>query len=265
MGTLPFSVRRLLLLPALALFGAILLPWQIRLQQCGAKAGFCAVPLTLGLREQLGQSGFLAALSGFRAPLAAILWIEAHGAWEKTEWGRMAALFDTVTTLQPKTPLYWDMAAWHMAWNASASTLMDTRQQSEALRERAARQYVLLGRDLLERGIRNNPQNYQLRDTLGRLARDKEGDHAAAADAFSGAAACPGAPAYLKRFAAYESSLAPGREREAYGKLLRLHREGGARNAPTLLARLRELEEKLRIPEDQRIGREEANPAGKTP
>jgi len=29
------------------------------------------------------------------------------------------------------------------------------------------------------------------------------------------------------------------------------------------LARLRELEEKLRIPEDQRIGREEANPGGR--
>jgi len=63
--------------------GALLLPWQRELRTSATKARFHPVPLGLDLREQIGQSGFLAALSGFRAPVAALLWIEAHGAWKR--------------------------------------------------------------------------------------------------------------------------------------------------------------------------------------
>jgi hypothetical protein len=248
--SMPRSFGALLLV---AMAGFLLLPWQIHLQKAARAAGFQTTSLDLDLREQIGQSGFLAALSGFRAPLAAILWIEAHSAWEKTEWGRMEGLFDTVTTLQPHTLLYWDNAAWHMAWNASAASLQDLKQPSEILRERMARQYVALGRNFLERGIRNNPDQYLLYERLGFLLRDKEQDHAGAADAFSKAASFPDAPAYLKRFAAYETAQSPGREREAYRRLLELYNEGEKQRVPTLVTRLRELEEKLEIPMDQRI------------
>ena len=246
-------LRSLVAVLLLAFLGAILLPWQIRLQHQGKTAGFRSISLNLGLREQIGQSGFLAALSGFRSPLAAILWIEAHSAWEKTEWGRMASLFDTVITLQPHNLLYWDIAAWHMAWNASAAALQDRMQPSQALRERAARQYIALGRDILERGIRNNPDDYLLYERLGILLRDKQQDHSAAADAFSKAASFSSAPAYLKRFAVYEVSKVPGREREAYDRLRSLYDEGKKERFPTLLGRLQELEKKLSIPMEQRI------------
>jgi hypothetical protein len=237
----------------LGVFGALLIPWEIRLQQTAQESHFRTTPLTLGLREQIGQSGFLAALSGFRAPVAAFLWIEAHTAWEKTEWGRMARLFNTVTTLQPHTLLYWDIAAWHMAWNASISVLHDTKQKSEVLRERARRQYIQLGRDILENGIRNNPDSYLLYERLGILLRDKVEDHSAAADAFAKAASFSDAPAYIHRFAAYEMGKVPGRERETYDLLLSLYREGGKQRMPALITKLRELETKLDIPKEQRI------------
>ncbi|MCE9543324.1 MAG: hypothetical protein K8R38_07390, partial [Verrucomicrobia bacterium] len=162
-------LRSLIAIVMLAMVGGVLLPWQIELQKLAQKAHFRTAPLNLSLREQVGQSGFLAALSGFRSPLAAFLWIDAHTAWEKTEWGRMNGLFNTVTTLQPHSLLYWDIAAWHMAWNASVAALQDRKQQSEALRERARRQYIELGRDFLERGIRNNPDQYLLYERLGIL------------------------------------------------------------------------------------------------
>ena len=136
----PFRSLAALLMVAVA--GALLLPWQMELQKLSNKSGFRTAVLDLSLREQIGQSGFLAALSGFRSPLAAFLWIEAHSAWERTEWGRMNALFNTVTTLQPHSLLYWDIAAWHMAWNASAAALQDRKQQSEVLRERYARKVI---------------------------------------------------------------------------------------------------------------------------
>src|SRR5205814_10645754 len=50
---------------------------------------FRGVEFNLGLREQIGQLGFVAALSGFRSLVADVLFIQAHVAWERTEWGRV--------------------------------------------------------------------------------------------------------------------------------------------------------------------------------
>ena len=237
----------------LAICGAALLPLQIWIQREAAAAHFRKTDLNLDLRERVGQMGFLAALSGFRSPLAAFLWIEAHTAWENTEWGRMAGIFDTVTTLQPRSLLYWDMAAWHMAWNASVAAMQDEKQPSEALRIRAQRQYFELGKDLLERGIRNNPDRYQLYLQLGVLLRDKFEDHCGAADAFLMASTFPDAPPYCRRFAGYEMAKCPGREREAYELLRKLYLEGEAQRLPTLINVLREMEKKLDIPESERV------------
>jgi hypothetical protein len=246
-------LRSLVALLMVAVAGAFLLPWQMELQRLSKKARFRTTALDLSIREQIGQSGFIAALSGFRSPVAAFLWIDAHMAWERTEWGRMEALFNTVTTLQPHSLLYWDIAAWHMAWNASAAAQQDRKQQSEVLRERARRQYIELGRDFLERGIRNNPDSYLLQERLGILLRDKVEDHDGAANAFARAASLPGAPAYIARFAGYEAAKVPGRERDAYDRLLALYNEGGRMRAPNLTHLLRQLEEKLNIPVGQRI------------
>src|SRR2546430_17680614 len=53
------------------------------------RAFFHGAKLNLDLRQQIGQLGFIAALSGFRALVADVLWISAHTAWENTQWGKM--------------------------------------------------------------------------------------------------------------------------------------------------------------------------------
>lgn len=241
----------------LLFFGAVRLPFETALDEEQRAAMLRQTALNLDLREQVGQTGFLAALSGFRSPLAAILWIEAHTAWEKTEWGRMAGLFDTVTALQPRSTLYWDMAAWHMAWNASVAALDDEAVQSEALRQRNQQQYFKLGRDFLERGIRNNPQDSFLHHQLAVLLRDKFEDHCGAADAFLRAAELPGARPHVARFAGYEMAKCPGREREAYEYLRALYQQGESQRLPTLLTIIHDLEKKLDVPSDQRINSED--------
>lgn len=247
------KARRTLAVLMLAVFGAALLPLQIRITNEARAAGFRKTDLSLDLRERIGQMGFLAALSGFRSPLAAFLWIEVHTAWENTEWGRMAGLIDTVTTLQPRSILYWDLAAWHMAFNASVAAMQDTKQPSEALRIRAQRQYFNMGRDLLERGIRNNPDKYQLYLQLGVLLREKFEDHCGAAEAFMKASEFPDAPPYCRRFAAYEMAKCPGRERESYELLKKLYLEGDKQRLPTLINLLQEMEKKLDIPASERV------------
>jgi hypothetical protein len=236
-----------------AIFGAAKLPIEHAISVEHRRHHFRAVDVNLDLREQVGQLGFVAALSGFRSLVADALFVQAHAAWERTEWGRVLVLFRQVTTLQLRALLFWDMAAWHMAWNASTAALNDRTQPRLALRIKAQREYLALGRDFLERGIKNNPDRPQLYEALARLYRDKYDDHERAAEFFAKAANLPGAPSYVKRFGAYELAQCPGREREAYEQLHTLYHSSATERVPTLLRRLKELEIKLDIPADQRI------------
>jgi len=240
----------------LLLFGLVRTPFEIALDRAQRDAHLRQTPLDLSLREQVGQMGFLAALSGFRSPLAAVLWIQAHIAWEDQLWGKMVALLNTVLTLQPRSQAYWDLAAWHMAWNASIASEHDKTVQSPAMRERNSRQYVQLGREILERGIRNNPSSRFLHERLGNLLRDRAQDHCGAAEQYKIAASMPGVSDFVRRFAGYEMAKCPGREREAYDTLLALYNEGEQHHKPTLIITLKELEEKLNIPAEQRISSE---------
>jgi tetratricopeptide (TPR) repeat protein len=235
------------------LFGAVRLPMEHALSETHREMHFRAVDFNLDLREQIGQLGFVAALSGFRSLVADALFLQAHVAWERTEWGRVLLLFRQVTTLQPRALLFWDMAAWHMAWNASTAAMNNSSQPRLALRIKAAREYFQLGKDFLERGIKNNPERPELYEALARLYRDKYEDHEHASEFFAKAAALPGAHGYARRFAAYELAQCAGREREAYEQLRALYDAGERERLPTLLHRLKELEIKLDIPPDQRI------------
>jgi hypothetical protein len=256
-ATSPFLIPHFkFLIPviALAITGAIALPLQTNLSKIRAAAGFTAPSLDLSLRERVGQLSFLAALSGFRSFIAAVDWIEAHVAWQNTEWGRMAGLIDTVTTLQPHSTLYWDTGSWHMAWNAAINARNnEAAEPSEALRIRKERQYVDLGRSMLEDGIKNNPTNRLLYERLGLLLSQRAGDHCAAAEAYAKSASFPDAPPYVKRLAAYELLQCPGSERAAYEALRAVYDLGPDERKPTVITRLQELEEKLGIPPADRI------------
>jgi tetratricopeptide (TPR) repeat protein len=238
---------------SLLFFGAIRFPAEHALTRTHRDLHLRAVDFNLDLREQVGQLGFVAALSGFRSLVADALFVEAHVAWERTEWGRVLLLFRQVTTLQPRAVLFWDMAAWHMAWNASTAAMNDPAQPRLALRIKAAREYYELGKDFLERGIKNNPDRPELYEALARLYRDKYEDHEHASEFFAKAANLPGAHSYAKRFAAYELAQSAGHEREAYDQLRSLYDSGEQERLPTLVRRLKELEIKLAIPPERRV------------
>ena len=64
----------------LLVFGVMKLPAEraLSLQHRSGSAGQFADVVNLDLREKIGQLGFVAALSGFRAMLADFLFIKAH-------------------------------------------------------------------------------------------------------------------------------------------------------------------------------------------
>ncbi len=245
--------RYALLLAGLLAFGALKLPAERHLEAVHRAAFFRGARLDLGLREQIGQMGFLAALSGFRALVADALYLHAHSAWERTEWGRMKLDFDAITSLQPRCLLFWDQAAWHMAYNASVAALENRNQPREALRLKAQREYWMIGEDYLLKGIANNPDRPTLYDRLGFLYREKFKDHCKSAEAYAQCAKLPKAPQYAHRFAAYEMAQCPGREREAYELLRSLYLRGEDERLPTLLRWLDYLQQKLDIPPAERV------------
>lgn len=244
------KVAALLLILA---FGAVRAPLEQSLTQEHRRAYFHGAQLDLGLRAQIGQAAFVAALSGFRSLVSDQLWIQAHSAWERTQWARMIGHFNSVTALQPRVLLFWDNSSWHMAWNASIAALQNPKQPREALRIKAQREYFKIGEDFLLRGIRNNPDRALLYERLGLLYRDKFEDHCKAAEQYAQAAERKDAMSYVKRFAAYELSRCPGHEREAYELLKKLYNMSEDERLPTLLERLSYLQEKLGVPPAERV------------
>ena len=208
--------------------------------------------LSLGLREQIGQSAFIAVLGGFRSVIADLLFIDAYSAWERTDWTYLLLRLRQATELQPRAILFWEMAGWHMAWNAGTAALEDD-SKSPATRRRLQHDYLELGKDFLVRGIAHNPEKPQLYEALARLYRDKLRDHARAAENFEKAARFPGHASYDERFSAYELSYCEGREREAYDRLRALYQRGEKERLPRLLHQLRAMEERLKVPTPERI------------
>jgi hypothetical protein len=245
---------RLLMLAIMVLaFGALRLPLELRLQKEHEAGKFRTAKLDLSLRERIGQANFIAALSGFRAPIADILWIQAHTAWEKTQYGVMAHLFENVTALQPRNFVFWDNAAWHMAWNGSVFVFENPKQPRLAIRKKEQREFFDLGEDFLIRGIRNNPESYQLRITYALFLEQKRKEECGAAEQYRLGAKLKDAPPFMERAAAIHLARCPGNERLAYDQLRNLWLRGVEERKPTVVTLLKKLEEQLEIPREQRI------------
>ena len=206
---------------------------------------------TASLRQQAGQAGFIAALGGLRAAVADLLWIRANTAWRDVQYGRMKLIFDTCTAMQPRRVLFWDISAWHMAWNGAAH--IENHEPDPVVRKAKMREFFMLGKDFLQRGIESNPDSWELYERLGSLYKDKLKDFERAAKAYEEASQRPGHLEFTRRFAAYSLAQVPGREREAYDRLMALFNESEHEWLLTLFRHIQELEVKLAIPDAQRI------------
>lgn len=251
------SARRLtsLVIAAAVLlaFGLARLPIEESLAGRQRAEGLRPPPVQISLREHVTQMTLAAALGGFRSLVAAFLWIDAHTAWEETDWSRMLGLLQSATVLAPRSIMYWDLASWHMAWNASRAAADNPDEPSELRRRHAEREYQEIGRGFIERGIANNPQSSLLQQRLGALLSQKFGDHCAAAEAYAKAASLPDAPPYVKRQAAYEMAACPGHEHEAYAMLKAIYLLGADERQASVVSLLRKLEAKLDIPPAERV------------
>jgi len=182
-------------------------------EQRKASYGFTG-PTAVAIREKVGQGLALAALGGFRGLAANALVLQAHSAWEEQKWVRVRTDFELATMLQPRAAVFWDTAAWHLAWNAAVAAENYSKEPNETRRRIEARRWVEAGRDLLERGTKAVPEKSLLFQRLGDLYWQRLGDYQAAADCYREALKKGDAPPYLERFVGYALDKA-GDERGA--------------------------------------------------
>jgi hypothetical protein len=226
---------------ALLATGALRMPFEAALTRELRAAGLLAAPLAIGTRERIGQTSAVVALGGLRTLVATFLNLRAFTFFTERRWDDVYDTFNTIVDLAPHTRYYWETGAWHQAYNAASYYLYES--ELPPLRRNAAwRASVLRGREFLERGIRNNPDDPNLQAYLGFLLtdrnkfkafRDPDATFAAAADAYQAAADSGRALPYARRFQLYALARVAGRETEALALARALYQNPGNRT-PTM-------------------------------
>jgi hypothetical protein len=235
----------------LVILGVVKVPMENHVAQTLKAAQLRDEPISLGLRETVSQMAFAASLGGLRSLVASITYLRAYVAFEDRDWGRVDSLMTLTTRMQPKEPMYWDEAAWHMAYNAATNT-----QQREdlraAIRNKEFREYVLRGLKITEEGLVYNPDNPKLLIRKAEIYRDRLKDPRPAAEAFL-LAAKKGAKPFYERMGAYELvKLGEPQDLQQAYEILKRHYDQGFRY-PSVLRDLDVLERKLNIPPAQRV------------
>lgn len=152
--------RVLVIVALLALAVAAKGPWEDALRRSrGAHRLGAGEAISVKLRARLGQNLAVALLSGFRGIVADFVWLGAHSAWEDQKWYKMREGIELAVVLQPHSISFWDIGAWHFAWNASYGESVNPKYPSDAYRLKVQRDWILAGKTFLEQGILNNPDN----------------------------------------------------------------------------------------------------------
>lgn len=243
--------RKLAALAVLGAFGLLKLPLEQQVTESLRQSGALSKPVDLGLRENLGQMGFAAALGGLRSLVASVTYLQAYTEFENVNWGKVDSLFQLTTRLQPNYENYWDEASWHMAFNAASSHAQDTTL-APVVRHKLYRDHVQRGIDILHEGLRFLPESGKLWVRLGDIYARRSLEPKQAAQCYLRGFTHGALPVY-ERLAAYEFFKAGDDEslRTAYGILQRSYRQGV--RTPAVIRHLKLLEEKFAVPSGERI------------
>jgi tetratricopeptide (TPR) repeat protein len=241
--------RHGILAGAVLVFGAARLPFEAGLAKEIRVAGLAPSPMQIGTRDKIGQTSSAVALGGLRTLVATFLNLRAFTFFQEQRWDDVADTFDMIVDLAPRTRYYWETGSWHSAYNAASYFINDSKLP--ALRRREAwRNSIVRGRAFLERGIKNNPDDWSLLANLGFLLSDSnkfpafrapDKTFAAASDAYARSAATGNAPPYVARSAFYSLARVTGKEKESLAIARSLYAVPGNRT-PTLTILLLVLE-----------------------
>lgn len=226
--------------------GALRMPMEAGLTAELKERSLLQEPLEAGTRERIDQTSWAVTLGGLRTLVATFSYLQAFTAFTEQNWADVEEAMNTTVDLAPRTPHYWEEGMRHLAMNASSYYLHESGLPR--LRARAEwRKYILKGREFIERGIRNNPDDAGIHQQLGSLLvdpfrmdafEDPAEAFSSAADAYGAAADTGKALPYVRRAQAMALARAAGREGEALELLRKIYADGGNDAPPMVVAAL---------------------------
>lgn len=243
------SIKMGILALAILAFGAVRMPFEAGLSSELRTAGLTSKPLEIATRDRIDQTSSAVVLGGLRTLVATFLNLRAFSFFQEKRWDEVAETYRTIVDLAPRTRYYWETGAWHSAYNAASSYFNDTKLAPLRRRE-AWRASIIRGRAFLERGIRNNPNDWNLLSYLGFMLSDvnkfpafpdSNETFAAAADAYRRAVETGNALPFVIRAQFYSLARVQGKETEALAMARSLYNKRG-NQTPTIKALLFVLE-----------------------
>ncbi|MFC5051262.1 hypothetical protein ACFPK9_11655 [Rubritalea spongiae] len=152
----------------LALFGALRMPFEQSLSKELQDRQVLSPAFDMEARASLSQKGFIASFGSLRPTLAALYALRTSGELSRSDWSGLEDSFESIVLLDPYNAYYWDLGSWHMAYNA-ASASRENRDLAPLKRMKLAEEYTRKGENFLDRGIRANPESYELRMAKARM------------------------------------------------------------------------------------------------
>lgn len=233
--------RNGILTVALLAFGAARMPYEESVSKELRAAGITPTAMEIDTREKIGQTSSAIALGGLRTLVATFLNLRAFSFFENQKWDDVAETYETIVDLAPRTRYYWETGAWHSSYNAASYYINDSKLPP-LRRKEAWRMSIFRGRSFLERGIRNNPGEWNMLQNLGFLLsdtnkfvafKDLDATFTEAADAYRRSADTGNAPAYVRRAQFFSLARVKGKELEALAMARELFKDRQNR-VPTL-------------------------------
>ena len=251
-------IQIVVILTVLLAFGASKFGFEDQLSKDMVEAKLIQPPLDKDTSLELGQTGAAVALGGLRSLVAAAWNLRAFLHFEELEWLKLEQSYKTITSLQPQTTHYWETGAWHLHSNASAYYNENT--DLPAFRRRSLRKlYIQKGSNLLEEGVRQNPDNWRLHLALASVWNDRHKlpDYPTSVQHYENALACDSLPNYrrsqVQRFTFYTMCNIPERYSDALALGSALFHETEQNHLPSLVCSIFALQNELDIPVIARI------------
>jgi tetratricopeptide (TPR) repeat protein len=220
------------------------------------------------LEGALGQGVVLAVLGGFRTLVADLLFIEMYTHWADKDAARVEALIPVVTSIDPRPLFFWressrmvvfDIPVWRMRVQEQRLGRKLTPQERRVLTVEQARKGIAI----LHQALNYRPEDARIFQDIAIVYLTKLGDKEKAAEYYLKAWRCPNGSFYHGRLYAVLMDQS-GHPRKAYRFLQEYYNsvplEHPFARAGVVLERIRELEARLGIPENERFVPEELPP-----
>ncbi len=228
--------KSIVLAVAILAMGGLRLPFELRLTEDLRQAELMPPKLEVRTGERIGQTFSAVSLGGLRTLVATFLNLRAFTFFTQQRWADVESTYEMIVDLAPRTRYYWDTGSWHQAYNAASYYHYENDDLPPLRRKLAWRDSILKGREFLENGIRNNPGDPQMLESLGFLLADPNKIAAFGSPgqayldsyrAYQAAVDTGKARGYAKRAALYSLARVPGREADALRMIREIQAEQG--------------------------------------